>query len=151
MNKTLADIRAILWPDGDENAEWSPDTLDAIASYVREHSALFGAHAYPDAEEDAVCPHGYYWYMRLEDWGPHHPAGTLTTDCAKCGVCLSCNTLVKISDHSTDADCTVGADGCCTQCGVSHTGPGCAVCNGKGFHNGDCERADVHQRCAPHV
>ncbi len=39
--------------------------------------------------------------------------------------------------HSCDAHCTVGADGCCIGCGVSHT-HACAKCGGRGFHTATC-------------
>jgi hypothetical protein len=41
-----------------------------------------------------------------------------------------------IKPHSKDSDCNVGADGCCTECGVSHT-DACPRCGGRGFHVDD--------------
>jgi hypothetical protein len=47
--------------------------------------------------------------------------------------------LVDAAGHSKDEDCTVGPNGCCTTCGVSHT----ALCNcgGRGFHRPNCPEA----------
>ena len=39
--------------------------------------------------------------------------------------------------HAKDSDCTVGQDGCCEGCGVSHGAP-CDACGGRGFHTADC-------------
>ena len=50
---------------------------------------------------------------------------------AKFGVEQRCVT------HSRDEECTVGHDGCCTVCGVSHTET-CVACGGKGFHRDSC-------------
>lgn len=38
--------------------------------------------------------------------------------------------------HTRDEDCTVGKDGCCTVCGVSHTAE--CDCGGRGFHRPGC-------------
>ena len=43
--------------------------------------------------------------------------------------------------HERDEDCTVGPDGCCVECGVSHTG-GCAECAGAGFHRKGCSEVE---------
>lgn len=40
--------------------------------------------------------------------------------------------------HAHDAECTIGADDCCTTCGVYH-GDACDFCGGKGFHVGTCD------------
>lgn len=40
--------------------------------------------------------------------------------------------------HAKDADCTVGPDDCCIECGVAHgdvNEPGCPDCGGHGFHS----------------
>lgn len=42
------------------------------------------------------------------------------------------------SQHTTDADCTVGDDLCCTICGVSHGGAACGECGGVAFHRDGC-------------
>ena len=39
--------------------------------------------------------------------------------------------------HACDGDCTLGDDGCCTTCGVSHAAP-CDECGGMGFHLPTC-------------
>ena len=46
------------------------------------------------------------------------------------------------SDHAHDSDCTVGEDGCCEDCGVSHGDP-CDECDGRGFHNDGCSEIDA--------
>jgi len=42
-----------------------------------------------------------------------------------------------MSPHAKDSDCNVGDDGCCTECGVSHTEQ-CPNCGGRGFHAAPC-------------
>ncbi len=46
-------------------------------------------------------------------------------------------------NHTKDSDCTVGADGCCIQCGVGHTEQ-CPVCGGCGFHEENCMESDAY-------
>ena len=46
-------------------------------------------------------------------------------------------------DHSRDDDCTVGEDGCCTVCGVSH-GEQCGACYRRAFHTDDCQESDLN-------
>ena len=43
--------------------------------------------------------------------------------------------------HDRDADCTLGADDCCVECGVSHGDP-CTECGSRGFHESDCRESD---------
>lgn len=43
--------------------------------------------------------------------------------------------------HRTDEECTVGCDGCCTVCGVSHGAP-CLECGGRGFHRERCSKVE---------
>lgn len=40
--------------------------------------------------------------------------------------------------HSKDEDCTLGPNGCCTVCGVDHSGDPCPQCGGRGFHRDNC-------------
>jgi hypothetical protein len=40
--------------------------------------------------------------------------------------------------NSGDADCTVGADGCCERCGVSHTPDPCPECGQRAYHLSQC-------------
>ena len=39
--------------------------------------------------------------------------------------------------HEKDSDCTVGEDGQCSVCGVTHTNE-CPECHGRGFHTTEC-------------
>lgn len=41
------------------------------------------------------------------------------------------------TEHTKDADCTVGPDGTCTVCGTAH-GPDCPDCGAKAFHFPSC-------------
>jgi hypothetical protein len=43
-------------------------------------------------------------------------------------------------EHTKDADCTVGANGCCVECGVSHTAT--CDCGGRGFHADGCPKQE---------
>ena len=52
-------------------------------------------------------------------------------ECPREAECAACH------PHTQDEDCTIGADGCCEICGVSHTVQ-CDVCGGRGFHRHDC-------------
>ena len=51
----------------------------------------------------------------------------------------------KMNKHadSAGADCIEGADGCCTECGVSLAI--CDNCNGRGYHSASCQdnEADI--------
>lgn len=44
--------------------------------------------------------------------------------------------------HTRDADCTVGADGCCTTCGVADGDP-CPSCTGRRFHRDACPELEA--------
>jgi hypothetical protein len=44
-------------------------------------------------------------------------------------------------EHITDADCTIGDDDCCVECGVLHGDP-CPECGGKGYHVDGCQAED---------
>lgn len=44
--------------------------------------------------------------------------------------------------HTADADCTVGDDLCCIECGVSHGGEACAECRGVAFHRDGCSQIE---------
>ena len=46
-------------------------------------------------------------------------------------------------EHTQDEACTVGPDGTCTVCGVSHTGQ-CA-CGGRGFHRPGCPEIEARE------
>lgn len=55
--------------------------------------------------------------------------------------CYDCGVIPELAEeeldlHSADAACagTIGDDGCCTVCGVSHDGPPCNECGGVAFH-----------------
>lgn len=50
--------------------------------------------------------------------------------------------------HMRDEDCTVGPDGCCLVCGVTHTEP-CHDCHGSGYHLAGCEEIDSGENAAP--
>lgn len=41
----LKSLQALLWPGGDENAEWTSDTIEAVAEIVK--GAGFGPHDKP--------------------------------------------------------------------------------------------------------
>ena len=41
--------------------------------------------------------------------------------------------MTRVSDHTHDAQCTLDADEQCVDCGVSHSGPPCRECGGRGF------------------
>lgn len=47
-----------------------------------------------------------------------------------------------MTDHTTDDDCDVGPDGCCTECGVSHGAP-CLECECRAFHAEGCHQSDA--------
>ena len=56
--------------------------------------------------------------------------------------CCECGETIPMAEwdppnHSQDSDCTVGADGLCTVCGVEHGDP-CGTCGCRGFHNPAC-------------
>lgn len=51
--------------------------------------------------------------------------------------------------HTQDADCVLGADGCCTSCGVTHAQP-CETCGGRGFHKPCCDDGDRRTLGAVH-
>ena len=46
-------------------------------------------------------------------------------------------------DHYKDEHCTVGDDGCCAVCGVSH-GERCGACYKRAFHTDDCPESDLN-------
>lgn len=50
----------------------------------------------------------------------------------------------KLETHVCDEDCTVGEDGCCEVCGVSHTAT-CARCGGHGYHYTGCQESESSQ------
>ena len=61
------------------------------------------------------------------------------------GVRTACGPLVEslltpATPHTKDEDCTVGPDGTCVLCGVSHRTP-CSECGGRGFHTASCEES----------
>ena len=43
--------------------------------------------------------------------------------------------------HRRDSDCTVGSDGCCVRCGVSHSGT-CPSCGARAYHRAGCPGSD---------
>jgi hypothetical protein len=45
VSPELAAIREALWPGGDMNAVWSPDTIDQVARIARPHEQGAGSHA----------------------------------------------------------------------------------------------------------
>ena len=44
---------------------------------------------------------------------------------------------VASQSHSSDTDCTVGDDNCCTVCGVEH-GERCPTCGKRAYHTAGC-------------
>lgn len=65
--------------------------------------------------------------------------GFAKNDAAHEAACDAAND--QAAKHTTDADCTVGPDGCCVVCGVDHGGR-CDICGGRGFHKTGCPDSD---------
>lgn len=48
---------------------------------------------------------------------------------------------MPIPEHTADEHCTLGADGACTECGVTHNEQ-CSECGGRGFHRDGCSEIE---------
>ena len=103
--KAIEAIREILYPNGDANHEWSPDTLDAIAQVLAQVPSLPTGRL---KDGKLLCPHGHAGPFRyLEEITEYRDVGEVVGDA-----------LQVASDSRADSDS--GADErleCCFQTG----------------------------------
>ena len=77
----------------------------------------------------AVTPLGHVvWKLARPTWAAEHAMGAAYRK--------------RPVVHVADEECTVGKNGTCDTCGVSHGEP-CATCGGRGFHKQTCTESEA--------